>query len=102
MSGNTQREAYFGSEQGNQTCDAWVNAQPENFDLDKDGLGDYFIPSDDDEELVGSPLSKKVLFPYVNNPDIMFLPKTLSPVVEATPSTDILESGPTLMCLKRS
>ena len=33
MSGNTQRQAYFGSEQGNQTCDAWVNAQPENFDL---------------------------------------------------------------------
>ncbi|MEL7066856.1 MAG: type II secretion system protein, partial [Planctomycetota bacterium] len=42
MSGNTQRQDYFGSEQGNQTCDAWVNAQPENFDLDGDGLGDYF------------------------------------------------------------
>ena len=78
MSGNTQRQAYFGSEQGNQTCDAWVNAQPENFDLDGDGFGDYFIPSDDDEELlVESPfaIEEGVLFPYVNNADIYVSPQ---------------------------
>ena len=48
------------------------------FDLDGDGLGDYFIQSDGDEELlVESPfaIEEGVLFPYVNNPDIYVSPQ---------------------------
>ena len=43
MSGNTQREVYLGGNSQylrDKVCDAWVNANPSNPDLDGDGFGD--------------------------------------------------------------
>ena len=73
MSGNTQREVYLGGNSQylrDKVCDAWVNANPSNPDLDGDCFGDYFIPLDEDQcVLTESPfaIEEGVLFPYVGD-----------------------------------
>ena len=108
MSGNTQREVYLGGNSQylrNKLCDAWVNANPSNPDLDGDGFGDYFIPLDEDQcVLTESPfaIEEGVLSHTLAMQRPISRLKIHTPEAEATRLMAIWASSPTLTCLKKS